>query len=155
MDLSRDWAYIEQVALERLENNVTEHHVSDYGTIIETIGAAGELAARRFFGLSEQLHVNFDHGADMTYMGKRVDVKATQLNEKIHVKHLQWPHEKQIKADVVLMTAIDTARKTGTVLGYAYRDEVEDAPINPDRPYLCHEIPITRLHPAWELLIHD
>ena len=65
MDLGAQWQYIEQVAAERLQNNKTKRHVSHYGTYIEVIGAAGELAAHRFLGLPETLHTHLDGGCDM------------------------------------------------------------------------------------------
>lgn len=153
MDLSRDWAYIEQIASERLAHNKTERHVSDYGETIETIGAAGELAARRFFGISERLHTQFDQGTDFAIGKIRVDVKATSLHRGIQTKHLQWPIWKEIKSDIVLMVGVSIGKKTGAIIGYAYRDEIEGATVNPDRQFVCHEIPISELHPAWELLI--
>ena len=77
MDLGAQWQYIEQVAAERLQNNITRRHVSQYGTYIEVIGAAGELAARRFLGLPETLHTHLDDRCDMFYKGMSIDTQAT------------------------------------------------------------------------------
>lgn len=153
MDLSASWDYIADIARRRLEHNQTGRHVSDYGPEIEVLGAAGELAARRFLGLDERLHENFDGGADLRWYGRRVDVKATHLTPRVHYRFLQWPEWKPVIADIVLMAVVDMRTRTATILGYANRTEVLEAPINPERAYPCHEIPITALHPAWELVV--
>lgn len=151
MDLSRDWPYLEEVAATRLRNNKTQYHINKYGTQIEILGAAGELAARRFYGLDEGLHRGFDDGYDFKLNGYRVDVKATHLTKNIQHRFLQWPHFKPINADIILMTAIDLNKKKATVLGYATRPEVEVAPINYTRDVPCMEISVSNLHPAWHL----
>ena len=153
MDLSASWPYLEEVARRRLAHNKTERHVSDYGPEIETLGAAGELAARRFLGMIETLHESFDGGADLIWRGWRVDVKATHLTPKVDHRFLQWPENKPIKADIILMTAIDLKHKTGVVMGYAFAGEIIAASVNYNRDYPCFEIPITQLHPAWELVV--
>jgi hypothetical protein len=155
MDLSRSWAYIEQVANHRLENNKTERHVAEYGTYIEVIGAAGELAARRFLGLSEELHEHFDGGTDLFYKDIRVDVKATVWTTKIARRYLQYPIWKPVRADVVLLTAINIDRRSALILGYARPDDLKRAPVNNTRDYPCVEIPIPKLRKASWLLLAE
>lgn len=151
MDLSGSWDYIRQISRSRLAHNKTPHHVFDYGDGIELIGVAGEIVARRFLGLPEELHDGFDGGVDIFYGGMRVDVKATVLTPNIQHRFLQWPETKRVKSDIILLTAIDPILKIGTVLGYANRSDVLEAPINRERYQPCHEIPVTKLRPAWEL----
>ena len=152
MDLSGSWEYIERIARSRLAHNKTSHHVSDYGDEIEVLGVAGEMIARRFLGLPETLHNEFDHGVDFVYAGKTVDVKATVLTPKIGYRFLQWPQWKMIKAEITILTALDLVNKYGTVIGWAYREDILAAPINKSRPTPCHEIAVKDLHPMWELL---
>ena len=152
MDLAGSWDYIEQVAAERLRNNKTAHHVSLYGPEIETQGAAGELAARRFLGLSEQLHTHFDGGADILLNGYTIDVKTTVLTPKIGFRYLQWPHWKPLFAQIVLMTAVDMQQRSCVVIGYATKAELLRAPVNRRRDFPCREIPVRDLHPASDLL---
>jgi hypothetical protein len=152
MDLSREWAYIEQVAQHRLANNQTERHVAQYGTYIEVIGAAGELAARRFLQLDENLHEHFDGGADILYKGIRIDVKATLWTKKVLNRYLQWPIMKAIRADVILLTAVNQEKKSAIILGYALPHEVGRAPLNTERRFPCYEIPVTKLRKANRLL---
>jgi hypothetical protein len=152
MDLSGSWPYIERVARNRLAHNKTRHHVSEYGDGIETLGVAGEIVARRFLGLDEILHEGFDGGTDFVFAGKMVDVKATVLTPNIGFRYLQWPEWKPVKADIILMTAIEPVTKTGTVIGYATRAEVEKAEINRTRFSPCHEIPMSKLRPMYELI---
>lgn len=153
MNLKGDWDYLKGVAAKRLENNRTSRHVSDYGTEIELIGAAGELAARRFLGLSVKLHDQFDGGIDLLWRGKRVDVKATKLTPKLNFRFLQWPETKKFKADIILLTAVSLRTQQGVVVGWEWVDAVREAPINFDRDYPCHEIPVIDLRPAWEFFI--
>ena len=96
MDLSRSWKYIEYIARQRLKHNQTKRHVSDYGTEIEIIGAAGELAARRFLGLSDKLHFRFDQGVDIKTPSRSIDVKATKLTPLLRHRYLQWPKKKPV-----------------------------------------------------------
>ena len=151
MDLSGSWKYIADVSRSRLSHNKTSHHVSEYGDGIELIGVAGEIVARRFLGLPEQLHDGFDGGVDLVFGGMKVDVKATILTPNIAHRFLQWPETKRIKADIILLTAIDPITQTGTVLGYANRSDILNAEINRDRFQPCYEIPVRKLRPAWEL----
>ncbi len=153
MDLSASWDYLEQTASFRLAHNKTPRHVSQYGPDIELMGAAGELAARRFLGLPETLHTSFDHGADIIWNDLRLDVKATHLTARFDHRFLQWAVWKRIKSDIVVMTAIDMRQKFGVVIGYAFKGDIEVAPINSDRETPCHEIPVRELRPAWELLL--
>jgi hypothetical protein len=153
MDLSGSWEYIQSIARSRLAHNRTPRHVSAYGDGIEVLGVAGELCARRFLGLDEKVHEGFDHGIDIDYCGKAIDVKATVLTPKVNFRRLQWPLWKRVKADLVLFTAIDPITMQGAVIGYATKDEVLNSPVNVDRCTPCHEIPISDLHPAWELIM--
>lgn len=152
MDLSAQWRYVEQVAAERLQNNQTKRHVSQYGTYIEVIGAAGELAARRFFHLPEQLHTHLDGGCDMYFKGMRIDIKATVWTSRLAFRYLQWPQTKPIRADVVLLTAVSIDRKAAIVVGHALPGDITHAPVNAERDFPCYEIPVPRLRKASTLL---
>lgn len=147
MDLSGEWDYIEEIARQRLSNNKSRHHVSRYGDGIETIGAAGELAARRCLNLSESLHIRRDNGIDILWRGWRVDVKTTKLTPRIQHRFLQWPKDKPIKCDIVLMVAVDTSQKSAELLGFAFAYEIMCAPVNYSRDFPCHEIPVGQLIP--------
>lgn len=153
MDLGSYWDYLEETAASRLRNNRTSRHVYQYGADIELIGAAGELAARRFLGLSTKLHKEFDGGSDLSWRGYRVDVKATKLTPRLNYRYLQWPEGKRLKSDIVLMMAVNVNSREATVCGWAWASQVREAPINYDRDYPCHEIPVVDLHPMWELHI--
>lgn len=153
MDLSGSWWYIEDTARNRLARNKTRRHVSDYGEGIEVIGVAGELLVRRFLGLVERVHEGFDHGVDIRYCGMRMDVKATILTPNAYYRFLQWPNWKEIRADFIIMTAVDPINRMGTIIGYATRDEMQVAPVNPIRARPCLEIPFGSLHPVWELIV--
>ena len=152
MDLSGSWEYIEGIARSRLAHNKTSHHVSDYGDEIEVLGAAGEICARRFLGLPETLHDEFDDGVDFSFAGHSVDVKSTVLTPKIAYRFLQWPRWKEMKADIILLAAVDVKARYGTVIGWAYGREILAAPVNNSRPTPCHEIRVKDLHPAWEMV---
>jgi hypothetical protein len=151
MDLSQSWAYIEDVADHRLDNNKTPRHVKKYGSQIEVLGAAGELAARRFLGLDEDLHEQFDHGVDLYWRGYRVDVKSTHLTKRINHRYLQWPEWKWVKSDIVLLIGVDMRKQEAMIIGWVWKDTVLEAPVNPERDTPCHEIPVPELRPAWEL----
>lgn len=152
MNLAQSWPYLEQVAAHRLANNKTEHHVNQFGEYIELIGAAGELAARRFLQLEEDLHEHFDGGADIRYRDIRIDVKATVWTPRLMHRYLQWPIWKPVKADVILFTAVNIEQKSAIVVGYALRHEVNRAPVNKERAIPCYEIPVPRLRKASRLL---
>lgn len=149
MDLSGVWDYVQLVADRRRDNNRTPWHIDVKR--LETVGAAGELAARQFLGLSIKLHLNFDGGQDLVWKGWRVDVKATRLTPFIGYRYLQWPIGKPIKCDFILMTAVDEQSYQAIPIGYATAEEVKSAPINRSRSMPCHEIPVSKLHPLWEL----
>jgi len=144
--------YVEYVACERLKHNKTPRHVSQFGETIETMGAAGELAARRHFGPPEQLGTRFDGGSDFVYLAQTFDIKATQWTRKIQFRFLQLPVWKPIKADIILLTAVDVECKKVILLGYASRFEILTALINSTRFYPCHEIPVQNLHPSIDLM---
>ncbi len=151
MDLSEDWPHILRVAKLRLAHNQTERHISQYGDSIEIRGVAGELAARRFFGLPEKLHTEFDGGIDLWLGEKSVDVKATKLVDYIDKLHLQWPKGKEFVAEIILLTAVDLEAQTAEMIGWATKKEMEAARINPSRRDPCHEIKVTKLRPIQEL----
>ena len=153
MNLSTSWEYIEKVAESRLEHNITVHHRYQYGEIIEVLGAAGELAARRFLSLNENLHDRFDGGIDIVFHGVSIDVKTTHLTRKFKHRCLQWPARKRIKADIVLMAAVDVRTKRAAIIGYAYPQEILSREVNYEREQPCYEVPVEELHPAWELLV--
>lgn len=149
MDLRSQWKYIHKVAKQRLRNNKTMYHVDKYGDEIEVIGAAGEIAARRFLGLPEKLHLTKDNGIDLYWRGWKVDVKATRLTKNLEWRFLQWPHYKPIKADIIFMTAVSIHYKSATVIGFATANEMGVSPINTTRDIPCHEISVKLLHPAY------
>jgi hypothetical protein len=151
MDLSQDWDYIVKTAMLRLENNRTRSHISDYGTDIEVMGAAGELAARRYFGLKAVLHKNFDGGHDFKVGRKRVDVKATKLTPNLEYRFLQWSITKRIACDIVLLTAVDIRLRAAVIVGWATAKTMMAAPVNQERAYPCHEIPVPDLREPWLL----
>lgn len=151
MDLSGSWEYIQSTARSRLAHNKTLRHVTEFGDGIEALGVAGEIVARRFLGIEETVHEGFDHGVDIEWFGMRIDVKATILTPKVNGRYLQWPVWKKVKSGIIILTAIDPLTKSGTVLGYATKNEVLKAPVNTSRFTACHEVPVSELHPAWEL----
>ena len=149
MNLSQDWDYLLDIAKQRRRNNRTPWHVKkDY---LEVLGAAGELAARRFLGLPEELHTHFDGGRDLIWRGYRVDVKATVLTPNVEFRFLQWPVRKIIKADIIFMMAVDKSTKTATPLGWCFNHELVGAQVNTGREYPCHEISVLELRPDWQL----
>jgi len=150
MDLSGDWRYLNNIAKKRLNNNWTSRQVTKYKNL-EILGAAGELAARRYLGLPEKIHTNFDGGADLFWRDRKVDVKATNLTKHFQYRFLQWPIDKPIEADIILMTVVSIKEKQACVIGFAYKNEVLKSKINHTRHYPCREIALTDLHPAWEL----
>lgn len=149
MDLSGDWEYITEIANVRRAHNRTPRHIDVF--YLEVIGAAGELAARRFLGLREELHRGFDGGCDFYWHGRAVDVKTTKFTPLVAHRYLQWPVWKQIKSEIVLMVGVSEAERIAVPLGFAFADEVLAAPINTQRATACHEIPVPELHPVWEL----
>ncbi|MCB2146579.1 MAG: hypothetical protein KQI81_08900 [Deltaproteobacteria bacterium] len=155
MNIRGSWPYIQVVAKSRLAHNKTPRHISKYGDSLEIIGAAGEIVARRFLGLNEKLHTGFDNGIDFYYAGKKIDVKATMLTPKVDFRNLQWPIYKIIKADIIILTAIDTIRKIGVVLGYATKDDILSAYVNLERETPCYEVPVESLKPAWRLIARE
>jgi hypothetical protein len=153
MNLAPKWDYLREVAKKRLRNNKTIFHVDKYGDDIEVLGAAGELAARRFLGLPEKLHLTKDNGIDLYWRGWKVDVKATHMTKNLEHRFLQWPHYKPIKADIILMTAVNLKYHKATVIGFATANEVAVAPINTKRDIPCHEISVKLLHAAWTMQV--
>lgn len=149
MDLSQDWDYITHVADIRRERNQTPWHVDKH--YLEVIGAAGELAARRFLGLPEKLHTKFDGGKDLFWRGYSLDVKATKLTPNIEYRYLQWTEGKPIRADIIMMMGVDLGAKGAIPLGWAFAFELINAPINYERDRPCHEISILDLRPDWGL----
>lgn len=153
MKISGSWPFIIRKARSRLAHNKTRRHVSQYGEGIEIMGVAGELVVRRFLGLDEEIHERFDHGVDIDYYGMKIDVKATVMTPNANYRFLQWPNWKRVRAEYIVMTLIDMIHQEGTIVGYATREEMMAAPINPYRNTPCHEIPFTELHPIWELQV--
>jgi len=149
MDLSGSWGYIEAIADVRREHNQTQWHIHKH--YLEVIGAAGELAARRFLGLPETLHTGFDHGHDFELGRYFIDVKATKLT--IHHRWLQWPVGKPIKADIIFLMGVNLDRRIAIPFGYTWASELSKAPVNKNRDIACRELAISALHPAWELRI--
>jgi len=116
------------------------------------MGAAGEIAARRFLKLPLGLKTTFDNGVDLIWRGHTVDVKATRWVPTIMGRYLQWPENKKIKADYILMTAVRLEEKEAVILGFCSRQELEHADVNPERDIPCKEIPIRKLKDPAELL---
>ena len=87
----------------------------------------------------------------MIWRGRKVDVKATNLTKNFKHRFLQWPIDKLITADIILMTVVDVENKQACVIGYASKDEVLKSKINHTRHRPCREIALLDLHPAWEL----
>ncbi len=150
MDIGPSKDYILSVARQRLARNQTIRQVNKFGTEIETLGAAGELAALRFLGLDERLHTGFDDGVDLHFRGFPIDVKATKA-DNLPGRHLQWPVHKPIKALIILMTAVNLSNWTAEMIGFAFREEIQSAHINYARYTPCYELPIVSLHNPWSL----
>lgn len=148
MDLSSDWPYIQHIAAERLRHNKTALHRANYGTEIEVMGAAGELAARRYLGLSEELGTHFDGGVDLSLHGLTVDIKSTRPWSK----WLQVAYYKRVVADVILMMSVHMKRQAARPFGFAWREEILAAPLDLRMDDACHHIPVEELHPVRELL---
>ncbi len=147
MDMSRHKEYLTFVEAERRRHNCTRWHVPNL--YYEHNGAVGEMAARMFLSLPEVLHTHFDGGADLYYRGYAVDIKTTKLTSCVEHRYLQWPQGKPIKADIVWMWAVHGWE--AFPIGWAWKEEMIAAPINYGRERPCHEIPVPRLHPIYEL----
>jgi hypothetical protein len=148
MNLCSDWPYIQHVAAERLRNNKTPRHRADYGTEIEVIGAAGELAARRFLGLPEELGTSFDGGIDITLHGITIDVKSTKPTSR----WLFVAYYKRVAAHVILMMSVDSIRQTAIPRGFAWKHEILAAPLDLEQVDACHHIHVSDLHSIDELM---
>ena len=148
MNLRSDWPYIQHIAAERLRKNKTPRHRADFGTEIEVTGAAGELAARRFLGLPEELGTTFDGGIDISLHGIAIDVKSTRPSSK----WLQVAYYKRVAADIILMMSIDPERQTAILRGFAWKREILAAPLDLTQIDACHRIHINELHGIEELL---
>ena len=151
MDLSGSWEYVVRTARSRLSNNLTPHHRYELGESGEILGVAGEIVARNFFGMPGNVHEGFDNGVDIKWGGMTIDVKATILTPNLAYRFLQWPEWKRIKAEIILLTAVDPITQLGVAVGYATKKEIESAPVNRTRAQPCREIPVTQLHGLWEL----
>ena len=152
MNLEHHWGYILDVAAQRLHNNKTAHHIAKYGDELEVMGAAGELAARIFLGVSLEMGVHFDGGVDINYGRHRVDVKATKLTPGIAYRFMQWPIWKDIKSDIILMTVVNVPTMHAMIIGYATKEDLVNATANMAREVPCVEIPFVNLRPCWELV---
>jgi hypothetical protein len=148
MNLSSDWPYIQQIAAERLRHNKTARHRARYGAEIEIMGAAGELAARRYLGLDENLGTHFDGGIDLHLHGLTVDIKSTRP----YSRWLQVAYYKRVVADVILMMAVSMKHKTARPFGFAWRREILSAPLDLSMDDACHHIPVEELHSVQDLL---
>jgi hypothetical protein len=151
MDLAPHWDYIEEIAAERSKLNDNVHYMK-LGEDIMVLGAAGELAARLVLNLPLTLSTGFDNGIDFLIGGKRVDVKTTKLTPRLEYRYLQWPKDKPIKCDIVWLFAVDIESMNATSVGYSTARELISAPINYDRKFPCHEIPVRALKPHWWLV---
>ena len=149
MDISLHAEYVLDIAAQRLHFNCTRWHVPSF--YYEQIGAAAELAARIFLGLPLELHVHFDGGTDLRYMGYSVDIKATKLTPCIEHRYLQWMQGKPIKSDIVWQWGVDLAHWKALPVGWVWSREMVAAPINYERERPCHEISVPDLHPIYEL----
>jgi hypothetical protein len=149
MDIRWYAEYILDIAAQRLGFNRTRYHVEN--TYFEQIGAAAEMAARIFLGLPAELHVHFDGGVDMRYLGWAIDIKATKLTPNIQYRYLQWQKDKPIKADIIWQWGVDLVNWRALPTGWAYASELFAAPINQGRDRPCHEIAVPDLHPIYEL----
>ena len=153
MNLGSSWRYLEGVSRSRLAHNKTRHHIYEYGTEIELLGCCGELVVRRFLGLGERLHTEFDGGCDLVWRGRKIDVKATRLTPRLNFRNLQWPLSKKVKADIVVMTAVNIEDRFGIVVGWCWGSKVSQSAVNRERFVACYEMPITELEPPWKLMV--
>lgn len=152
MNLEPYWDYILEVSRQRLAHNQSRYHVSQYGTQLEVRGAAGELAARLYFGMEPVLHGHYDGGIDLFYAGKSIDVKTQKLVRAMEYRFLQWPEKKEVSAEIVVAAAVQLRQKRAAMLGWVRREEVLSQPVNFERPYPCREVAIVDLHPMWRLV---
>jgi len=143
--------YSDGTAHARLDHNITEWHVSDYGDKLEIMGAAAELAARILLGLDQKLHVHFDGGVDFLYHGWRVDVKSTELHPDMRRHNLQWPEIKEMRCDIVMVMVVDLAHNDVYAVGWAWAAEILGKPVNHYRPRPCREVPYKELHAIKDL----
>jgi len=144
-----------RVATERLQNNKTQYHVSEYGEKLEILGAAGEMAARIFLGAPLEMNTHFDGGVDIYHGLFKIDVKATELRSGFQYKFLQWPETKRVKSDIVLLTGVSLETRRAAVIGYVTAAMIRCAPVNRSRPKPCMEIPLSDLLPTWELIAQE
>ena len=154
MNLGPYWPYIEDISRQRLANNKTSRHIPNDGQL-ELIGAAGELAARLFYGLSTELGVHFDGGHDFEVGDITVDVKATPMTGGAAYRYLQWPTWKEIKAQIIVMTIINVKQMTGTLVGFATKEQILASFVNKSRATVCYEIPYVKLSACWELQVRE
>lgn len=152
MELAEHWDYILEAAKKRLSNNRSQYHIDEYGTQLEVRGAAGELAARLYFGMEPVLHMHYDGGIDFFYAGKSIDVKTSKLVKSMEHRFLQIPVGKVPAAEIVVSVAVHLNQKRAAMIGWASKEDILRSPINNNRKYPCHEIKYTDLRPIWELI---
>lgn len=153
MNLSNDWDFILDKAKRRYENNKTIRQAKTYSYELEVLGVAGEVCTRKMLGVPIEIHECFDGGVDISFAGVDLDVKTTVLTPKIFYRFLQFRVGKVIKADAIVMAAVDPISKQGIVLGWAYRRKILKSFINYSRTYPCYEIPISELNDINKLIV--
>ncbi|MEM4204716.1 MAG: hypothetical protein QXS54_11655 [Candidatus Methanomethylicaceae archaeon] len=146
VNLQSNWGYIEGIARERLRRNKTKRHIYKYGDKLEIMGAAGEVALRKYLGLDVCLHATLDNGLDILFHGYQIDVKTTVWTPRVMFRYLQWPKDKPIKCDIAFMVAVDLEEKRANILGFASAFDIENSPVNEQREIPCYEIPVSELY---------
>jgi hypothetical protein len=145
--------YILAVAEQRLRlNKHRKGHVSHWGDQLEKIGAAGELAARLLLSASPtKLSNGFDDGVDLYWRGYAIDVKSIMPTKPLGRYNLRIPVTSSLTADIFLLMAADVEEWKAFPIGWAWREEVAQAPINLQAYNPCRDIPVPELHRLWEL----
>lgn len=146
------WGYIQRVARRRMKLNRTRRHYANNGSL-ELLGAANEVALRRYLGLGDRLHDSFDGGRDLVYRGVAIDAKATRWSRQPEKLHLQYQWFKERAAPVLVLGMVSVKRRRVRLLGYAYASQLLAQPVNSERPTPCRELPVTELEPMWKLRV--
>lgn len=147
IDLKPHWKNIQRVAKIRLASNKTNHHVYRFKNKLEIMGAAGEVAAHLYLGLSPEIHLEFDDGVDLEWRGWTVDVKTARA--EIKRLALQIPlrkiKDRLLNSEIYLLTTVDIKKREANIIGYTWRGAILKAKPNYTRPVPCKEIY------AWDL----
>ena len=109
-------------------NNMGKRHSANGNKEQQLVGLIGEVLTKKVFGIEHKYKSGFDGGFDLTYKGKRVDIKTMgrTVDMKPHYVHNFISFQEVFDCDIYVFSSLNKKNSRLEICGWISKEDLLD-----------------------------